>query len=203
MGDNVSEPRRPSTQGTYVVQTVGTILQYCTMVLTGQAHILQHVEQTGKLLQETRADVEQLKAMYKELLEMIVAECNKPVDEACSPMPSHKDIRRRSPDTDSRGGATKAPRGILFLEEPEQQLSMEQPESPKSPMIMVEDLKKMMAEEGLSSSTRPVAEVQSPLSTISSIMKNSPGGKRLIADWIKVLEIEESHDATYYNKKEE
>ena len=34
-------------------------------------------------------------------------------------------------------------------------------------------------------------------------MKNSPGGKRLIADWIKVLEIEESYDATCYNKKEE
>jgi hypothetical protein len=65
----------------------------------------------------------------------------------------------------------------------------------KSPMIMVEDLKKMMAEKGPSSSTRPVAEVQSPLSTISSIMKNSPGGNRLIAHWIKVLENEESHDA--------
>ena len=80
---------------------------------------------------------------------------------------------------------------------------MKQPESPKSPMMMVADLKKMISDEGPSSSTMPVAEVQSPLSTISSIMKNSPGGKRLIADWIKVLEIEESHDATYYNKKEE
>ena len=42
-----------------------------------------------------------------------------------------------------------------------------------------------------------------PLSTISSIMKNSPGGKRLIADWIKVLESEASHDANYYYKKQE
>ena len=34
-------------------------------------------------------------------------------------------------------------------------------------------------------------------------MKNSPGGKRLIADWIKVLENEESYDANYYYKKQE
>ena len=52
-------------------------------------------------------------------------------------------------------------------------------------------------------STMPVAEVRSPLSTISNIMKNSPGGKRLIADWIKVLENEESYDAKYYYKKQE
>lgn len=134
---------------------------------------------------------------------MIVVECNKPVDEACSPMPPHKDIRRRSPDTDSRGGATKAPRGTLFPEPPEPQESVEQPESPTSPMIMVADLKKMISDEGPSSSTMPVAEVWSPLSTISNIMKNSPGGKRLIADWIKVLENEESYDANYYYKKQE
>ena len=121
----------------------------------------------------------------------------------CAEQPSRKDIRRRSPDTDSRGGATKAPRGTLFPEPPEPQESVEQPESPKSPMIMVADLKKMISDEGPSSSTMPVAEVRSPLSTISTIMKNSPGGKRLIADWIKVLEIEESHDGTYYNKKAE
>ena len=29
------------------------------------------------------------------------------------------------------------------------------------------------------------------------------GGKRLIADWIKVLENEESHDANYYYKQQE
>ena len=195
MGDKIPAPRRP-TQFHSLLETVGVNQQYITMVLTGQAHLLQHVEQT-------RAEVQQLKAMYKELLEMIVAECNKPVDEACSPMPSHKDIRRRSPDTDSRGGATKAPRGTLFPEPPEPQESVEQPESPKSPMIMVADLKKMISDEGPSSSTMSVAEVQSPLSTISTIMKNSPGGKRLIADWIKVLENEESHDANYYYKNQE
>jgi hypothetical protein len=203
MGDNHSATRRPSTQWGYVVEKVGGIQQYIVMVLTGQAHILQHVEQTGNVLHETRAEVQQLKAMYKELLEMIVAECNKPVDEVCSPMQSHKDIRRRSPDTDSRGGATKAPRGTLFPEQPEPQESVEQPESPKSPMMMVADLKKMISDEGPSSSTMPVAEVQAPMSTISTIMKNSPGGKRLLADWIKVLEIEESHDANYYYKKQE
>ena len=73
----------------------------------------------------------------------------------------------------------------------------------KSPMMMVKDLKNMISDEGPSSSTRLVAEVQSPLSAISSIMKNSPGGKRMIADWIKVLENEESHDANYYYKKQE
>ena len=153
MGDNLSAPRRNPTQGNYLVETVGIIQQYTVMMLTGQAHLLQHVEQTSNRLHETRAEVQQLKAMYKELLEMIVAECNKPVDEACSPMPSHKDIRRRSPDTDSRGGATKAPRCTLFLVEPEPQESVEQPESPKSPMIMVADLKKMISDEGPSSST--------------------------------------------------
>ena len=203
MGDNLSAPRRIPIQGNYLVETVRVIQQYITMVLTGQAHLLQHVEQTSNELHETRAEVQQLKAICIDLLEMIEAECNKSVDEACSPMPSRKDIRRRSPDTDSRGGATKAPRGTLFPEQPEPQESVEQPESveepesPKSPMMMVADLKKMISDEGPSSSTRLVAEVQSPLSAISSIMKNSPGGKRLIADWIKVLENEESYDAKY------
>ena len=95
----------------------------------------------------------------------------------------------------------KAPRGVLFPDSPEPQESVEQPESPKSPMVA--DLKKMISDEGPSSSTMPVAEVQSPLSTMSNIMKNSPGGKRLIADWIKVLENEESYDANYYYKKQE
>ena len=79
-------------------------------------------------------------------------------------------------------------------------LGVEQPESPKSPMIMVAGMKKMMSDEGPSSSTMLVADNQSPLSTISSIVKNSPGGKKLIADWIKVLENEQSHDAKYYYK---
>ena len=39
-----------------------------------------------------------------------------------------------------------------------------------------------------SSSTMLVAENQSPLSTISSIVKNSPGGKKLIADCVCKLE---------------
>ena len=203
MGDNISAPRRPPTQGNYLVQTVGAIHHYIMMVLTGQAHLQQHVEQNGNVLHETRVEVQQLKAMYKELLEKIVAECDKPMNEACSPMPSNKAVRQRSPDTDARGGALKAPRGELFPEEPELQLSMEQPASPNSPMMMVKDLKNMSSDEGPSSSTRLVAEVQSPLSAISSIMKNSPGGKRLIADWIKVLENEESHDANYYYKNQE
>ena len=190
MGDNLSAPRRNPTQGNYLVETVGTIQQYVVMMLTGQAHLLQHVEQTSNELHETRAEVQQLKTICIDLLEMIEAECNKSVDEACSPMPSRKEIRRRSPDTDSRGGAMKAPRGVLFPEPTEPQESVEQPESPTSPMMMVADLKKMISDEGPSSSTMPVAEVQSPLSTISNIMKNSPGGKRLIADWIKVLEKE-------------
>ena len=118
---------------------------------------------------------------------MIVAECNKPVDEACSPMPSRKEIRRRSPDTDSRGGAMKAPRGVLFPEPTEPQESVEQPESPKSPMILLADLKKMISDPGESSSTTRVAENQSPLSTISSIMKKSSGGQKVLADWVKVL----------------
>ena len=42
------------------------------------------------------AEVQQLKAMFKDLLEIPEAEPNKPVDEACSPMPSHKEIRRHS-----------------------------------------------------------------------------------------------------------
>ena len=123
-----------------------------------------------------------------DLLEMIQAECDKSVDEACSPMPSRKEFRRRSPDTDSRGGAMKAPRGVLFPEPPEPQESVEQPESPKSPMILVADLKKMISDPGPSSSTTHVANNQSPLSTISSIMKKSPGGEKLLADWLKVLE---------------
>ena len=204
MGDDLVAPRRlRDTQLNNLVQAVGTLQHHILTLLTGQAHILQHVEQIGKLLHETRADVQQLKAVYKELLEMIVAECNKQVDEACSPMLSHKDIRRRSPDTDSRGGAKakQAPRGTLFPEPPEPQESVEQPESPTSPMIMVADLKKMISDVGPSSSTTPGAEVETPLSTISFIMKNSPYGKKLIADWIKVLEHEQSHDATYYYKE--
>ena len=200
MGDNLSAPRRNPTQGNYLVETVGIIQQYTMMMLTGQAHLLQHVEQTSNELHETRAEVQQLKAICIDLLEMIEAECNKSVDEACSPMPSRKESRRRSPDTDSRGGAMKAPRGILFPEPTEPQESVEQPESPKSPMILVAGLKKMISDPGPSSSTTRVAENQSPLSTISSIMKNSPGGQRLLAEWVKVLEIEQSHDATYYYK---
>ena len=190
MGDNLSAPQRKPTQGTYLVETVGIIQQYMMMLLTGQAHLMQHVEQT-------RAEVQQLTAMYKDLLEMIeAADCNKSGDEACSPMPSLKEIRRRSPDTDSRGGAMKAPRGNLFPELPKPQESVEQPESveqlesPNSPMVMVADLQKMLSD----------AENQSPLSTISSIMKNSPGGKVLIADWIKVLEIEKSYEANKHHK---
>ena len=181
MGDNLSAPQRKPTQGTYLVETVGIIQQYMMMLLTGQAHLMQHVEQT-------RAEVQQLTARYKDLLEMIeAADCNKSGDEACSPMPSLKEIRRRSPDTDSRGGAMKAPRGNLFPELPKPQESVEQPESPKSPMILLADLKKMISDPGESSSTTRVAENQSPLSTISSIMKKSPGGQKLLADWVKVL----------------
>ena len=195
MGDNLSAPRRNPTQGNYLVETVGTIQQsvgtiqqYVVMMLTGQAHLLQHVEQTSNELHETRAEVQQLKTICIDLLEMIEAECNKSVDEACSPMPSRKEIRRRSPDTDSRGGAMKAPRGVLFPEPTEPQESVEQPESPKSPMILLADLKKMISDPGPSSSTTHVANNQSPLSTISSIMKKSPGGEKLLADWLKVLE---------------
>ena len=194
MGDNLSAPRRNPTQGNYLVETVGTIQQsvgtiqqYVVMMLTGQAHLLQHVEQTSNELHETRAEVQQLKTICIDLLEMIEAECNKSVDEACSPMPSRKEIRRRSPDTDSRGGAMKAPRGVLFPEPTEPQESVEQPESPKSPMILLADLKKMISDPGESSSTTRVAENQSPLSTISSIMKKSPGGQKLLVDWVKVL----------------
>ena len=118
---------------------------------------------------------------------MLLADCNKKVDEACSPMPSRKEFRRRSPDTDSRGGAMKAPRGVLFPEPTEPQESVEQPESPKSPMILLADLKKMISDPGESSSTTRVAENQSPLSTISSIMKKSSGGQKVLADWVKVL----------------
>ena len=82
----------------------------------------------------------------------------------------------------------KAPRSTLFPELPEPQESVEQPESPKSPMILVADLKKMISDPGPSSSTTHVANNQSPLSTISSIMKKSPGGEKLLADWLKVLE---------------
>lgn len=194
MGDNLSAPRRNPTQGNYLVETVGTIQQsvgtiqqYVVMMLTGQAHLLQHVEQTSNELHETRAEVQQLKTICIDLLEMIEAECNKSVDEACSPMPSRKEIRRRSPDTDSRGGAMKAPRGVLFPEPTEPQESVEQPESPKSPMILLADLKKMISDPGESSSTTRVAENQSPLSTISSIMKKSPGGQKVLGDWLKVL----------------
>ena len=83
---------------------------------------------------------------------------------------------------------------VLFPELPEPQESVEQPESveqlesPKSPMVMVADLQKMLSDEGQSSLTMLVAENQSPLSTISSIMKKSPGGEKLLADWLKVLE---------------
>ena len=62
---------------------------------------------------------------------------------------------------------------------------------------------KMMVISRKASSSSTILVAESPLSTISSIMKNSPGGKRLIADWIKVLENEESHDANYYYKKQE
>ena len=62
---------------------------------------------------------------------------------------------------------------------------------------------KMMVISRKASSSSTILVAESPLSTISSIMKNSPGGKRLIADWIKVLENEESYDANYYYKKQE
>ena len=194
MGDSIPAPRPRPTQFHCLLEMVGTIQQYSVMALTGQAHILQHVEQTNSAVHETLAEVKQLKAMFKELLEMLEAECNKQMDEACSPIPSNKEVRRRSPDTDSRGGAVKASRGGLFPELPDPQESVEQPESPKSPMIMLADLKQMIADEGPSSPN-------SPLSKISSIMKNSPGGQKLLAEWVKVLEIEQSHDATYYYKE--
>ena len=55
MGDNLSAPRRIPTQGNYVAETVGTIQQTVLMMLTGQAHILQHVEQTGEIEPEGTA----------------------------------------------------------------------------------------------------------------------------------------------------
>ena len=61
--------------------------------------------------------------------------------------------------------------------------------------------KQVISDDGPSSSKIPEAE--SPMSTISSILKDSPSGKRLIQTWIKVLEKEKSHDATYYYKNEE
>ena len=187
--------RRAPTQHSCVVQKLDGldkqllgVQQSNMLVLTGQAHILQLVEQTGIVSHATREEVQHMKAMYEKLVDILLVEYNKQVDEACSPMPSRKEIRRRSPDTDSRGGAMKAPRGVLFPEPTEPQESVEQPESPKSPMILVADLKRIISDPGECSSTTRVAENQSPLSTISSIMKKSPGGEKLLADWLKVLE---------------
>ena len=77
------------------MEKMGAIQHYVMMVLTGQAHLLQHMEETHDVLQKTRADVELLKTMYQELLELIHAESGQTVEEACSPMESRRNPRGR------------------------------------------------------------------------------------------------------------
>ena len=199
MGDNWSALRRTPTPSTNLVEKMGAIQHYVMMVLTGQAHLLQHMEETHDVLQKTRADVELLKTMYQELLELIHAESGQTVEEACSPMESKRNPRGRSPDTDSRRDAVKAQRTVMFPEpESPESLVVEQSESPQTPLMMAEDLKKSLSDGGPSTPTILDEETPSPLSTISSIMQKSPGGKKWIADCINILENQHSHDAKYY-----
>ena len=187
MGDNLSAPRRTPTPSTYLGEKINTMQQYLMMVLTGQAHLLQHVEETRDVLQETRADVEQLKTMYQDLMELIVAGSDQTLEGGCSPMPN-KTFRQRSPDTDSRRDPVKAQRTV-FPEQKSPESLVEQPESPQSSLMMAEVVKKSLSDGGPSTPTPTILdeETPSPLSTISSIMQKSPGGKKVMADWIKVL----------------